>query len=201
MGMFDTIRLKEPLLCPNCGAKHSEIQTHEFGDIMAVYGIGSVLSYAPVHSGIIKESLWCSHCHTAGNEGHSPVFLVVWHSVLAAVEQDLARAEARLREVDRLDLIGWLDEAHRRADHWRRCYHALYGDLWKWQEHLADLSQPEPEATANEDPEAARRRSSLRRLWSLPEEILNAPDPLSAILEEAKSRETENRRPEDGDQD
>jgi len=57
MGMFDTIRLKEPLLCPNCGAEHSEIQTHEFGDIMAVYGIGSVLSYSPVHSGIIKRSL------------------------------------------------------------------------------------------------------------------------------------------------
>jgi len=39
-----------------------------------------------------------------------------------AMGQDLARAEARLREVDCFGLIGWLDEAQRRADLWSRCY-------------------------------------------------------------------------------
>jgi hypothetical protein len=199
MGMFDTIRLEEPLRCPECGAAHSEIQTHEFGDIMAVYGIGSVLSCASVYSGIIKESLWCSACHKAGKESNSPVFVVVWHSVLVAVEQDLARAEARLREVDRLDLIGWLNEAQRRADRWERCYYSLFGDVRKWQEHLAREAEPEPGTAADDDPEVTRRRAALLRLWGLPDEILQAPDPLAAILEEAKVRERENRYADDGE--
>jgi hypothetical protein len=193
--MFDTIRLKDPLLCPNCGAEKSDLQTHEFGDVMAVYSIGSVLSYSPVHSGIIKESLWCSDCHQGGKEGSSPVFLVVWHSVLAAVEQDLARAEARLREVDRLDLIGWLDEAQRRAATWKQRYHALYGDVHQWQEHLATVNQPEPVFESEEEAEGARRLRAFRSFWALPDEILQAPDPLAAILEKAKSRESESLSP------
>jgi hypothetical protein len=189
--MFDTIRLKDPLHCPNCGAATSDLQTHEFGDVMAVYGIGSVLSYSPVHSGIIKESLWCSDCHQGGQEGRSPVFLVVWHSVLAAVEQDLDRAEARLREVDRLDLIGWLDEAQRRAATWKQRYHSLYGDVQKWREHLATVNQPESDFASEVEAEGARRHRTFRSFWALPDEILQAPDPLAAILEKAKSREAE----------
>jgi len=192
MGMFDTIRLEEPLLCPECGAAHAEIQTHEFDEIMTVYGIGSVVSCASVHSGILKERLWCNDCHKAGKEGSSPVYLVIWHSVLAAVEQDLDRAEARLREVDRLDLIGWLNDAQRRADLWQRRYYSLFGDVRKWQEHLARLARPEPAADGDEDPEATSRRRAFHRFFELPDEILQAPDPLAAILEEAKARESEN---------
>jgi hypothetical protein len=192
MGMFDTIRLEEPLLCPECGAGHSEVQTHELGDVMAVYGIGSVLSCASVYSGILKESLWCNDCHRAGKEGSTPVYLVIWHSVLVAVEQDIVRAETRLREVDRLDLIGWLNEAQRRADLWQRRYYSLFGDVRKWQEHLVRLAQPEPAADGDEDPEATSRRRAFGRWLALPEEILEAPDPLAAILEKAKERESEN---------
>lgn len=177
MGMFDTIHLKEPLICPDCGTKVSSIQTKHFDSCMADFKIGSVLSGSPVLIGIVKETLWCNACYKAGGQqGEPAVYLVIWHSLLAGVEQDLAKAEARLAAVDRLDLIAWLDEAQREAGRWARSYHKLFSDVSRWHEHLT--RPPEPEPT---DPDAERQRA-FRRFFSLPDEILTAPDPLAAIL-------------------
>jgi hypothetical protein len=189
--MFDTIRVKAPLTCPNCGAEIFEVQTHELGDIMATYVIGSVLNTTPVHTGIVKESLWCTACHNAGREGSSPVFLVIWHSVLAGVEQNLANAEALMGAVDRLDLIGWLDEAQGEALRWKRRYHSLFSDVEKWVQHQAEPPEAEP---GGSEAEAASVGRVLQRLWRLPEEILAAPNPLAAILEKARSCSLGDRR-------
>ena len=146
---------------------------------MAHFKIGSVLTGSPVLMGIVKETLWCDACHQSGRQqSDSPAYLVIWHSVLAGVEQDLAQAEARLSAIDRLDLIGWLDEAQREAARWRRHYHDLHHDVQRWHEHLARAAAPEPEATAV----PAEPRRALQRFFDLPEEILTAPDPLAAIL-------------------
>jgi hypothetical protein len=177
MGMFDTIYLKKPLICPDCGAEEFSLQTKHFDCCMADFKIGSVLSGSPVLIGIIKETIWCNACHKAGRQSaRSPVYLVIWHSLLAAVEQDLAKAEARLAAVDRLDLIAWLDEAQRDSEQWSRKYHKLFSDVSRWHERIN--RPPEPELTG---PEAERHRA-FRRFLSLPEEILTAPDPLAAIL-------------------
>lgn len=182
MGLFDTIHLKTPLLCPSCGAEIFDIQTHEIGDTMSDYRIGSVLTYSPVLSGILKERLWCSTCHKAEKKGDFLVYLVIWHSVLAGVEQDPERAAARFASVDRLDLIGWLDQAQRREWKWKRRFYRLHNDMRKWHDHLAEKDNPEPEE-AGESEETQERRRSLRRLWGLEEEILTAPDPLGALIE------------------
>ena len=72
-------------------------------------------------------------CHKVGRQSAgSPVYLIVWHSLLAGVEQDFANAEARLAAVDRLDLIAWLDEAQRDAACWSRNYHNLFSDVSRW---------------------------------------------------------------------
>jgi hypothetical protein len=34
MGMFDTIHLKNPLVCPVCGGHGHDYQTHAFDDVM-----------------------------------------------------------------------------------------------------------------------------------------------------------------------
>lgn len=193
--MFDTIRVKAPLVCPNCRAESHELQTHELGDVMATYVIGSVLTMTPVHMGILKESLWCSACHKAGREGSSPVYLVIWHSVLAGVEQELAKAEARLAAVDRLDLIGWLDEAQRAELRWKRRYRALFSDVEKWLKHQAEPAEAEPEGG---DAEAVARRRSIGGWWRLPDEILAAPNPLAAILEKAREQEAGDEGASDG---
>ena len=181
MGMFDTIHVKTPLTCPTCGAEILSLQTKELSDSMAHFKIGSVLSGSSVMTGIVKETLWCEACSKARRESgdkadpppEPPVYLVIWHSILAGVEQDLAKAEARL------DLIAWLDEAQREAARWRRHHHSLHHDVQRWHEHLARTTAPEPEAPD----ETAERRRAFQRLFDLPEEILTAPAPLAAILE------------------
>ena len=186
MGMFDTIHVKTPLICPTCRAEIRSLQTKEFGSVMTHLKIGSVLRDSPVLSGIVKETLWCDACHSAKREQtNPPVYLIIWHTILAGVEQDLTQAEARLAAVDRLDLIAWLDEAQRESARWRRHYHSLYDDVSRWHEHLARAAAPEPSG------ENAERVRAFRRLFGVPEEILTAPDPLAAILERNKHADEE----------
>ena len=177
MGMFDTSHFKKPLVCPSCGAEIATLQTKDFECVLASYHVGSVLRGGTVHSGIIKDRLWCDACNKAGRSpADSPVYLVIWHTVLAGVEQELVQAEARLAAVDRLDLIAWLDEAQLEADRWHRGFCQLHSDVTRWHEHLAN---PPGHAPADEE---GKRQFAFRRLFSLPDEILNSPDPLAAIL-------------------
>lgn len=189
MGMFDTIHLEAPLRCPVCGAEQHSLQTHAFEDVMAHLRIGSRVG-GSVLSGIMSETLWCSPCHKANRPGSSPVYLVIWHSVLAGVEQDLARAEARLASVDRLDLIGWLDQAQQEERKWKRKFFGLRSDVTRWHEHLDRQANPEP-PREGETAEQAARREAWRGIWRLPDEILNAADPLAAILEKNKAENDE----------
>ena len=178
MGMFDTIHVDKPLLCPVCGAEIRSLQTKEFGSSLDDYQIGSLLSGSAVLSGIVKDRLWCEVCCKANQPSDSPVYLVVWHSVLAGVEQELGKAEARLAAVDRLDLIRWLDEAQRATARWQGNYRGLYTAVSRWHEHLARAATPAPDL----DDANAERRRAFGRLFDLPDEILQAPDPLAAIL-------------------
>ncbi len=189
--MFDTIHLKPALLCPICGAEQHTLQSKAFGETMAHYEVGAVLRGSPVLHGILQETLWCRSCQDAERTSESPVFLVIWYSVLAGVEQDAAKAEARLAAIDRLDLIGWLDSAQGEAADWHRRFHALYHDVKRWHAHLARRPAEPPTAAEADDPQAERRRG-WQRLFDLPEEILHAPDPLAAILARHKPEDREN---------
>src|SRR5690606_3249461 len=111
-------------------------------------------------------------------------------SVLAGVEQDLARAEACLASVDRLDLIAWLDQAQQEEKKWKRRFYGLRSDVTRWHEHLDRQINPEP-PREGETAEQAARREEWRGLWRLPDEILNAADPLAAILEKNKAENDE----------
>jgi hypothetical protein len=95
------------------------------------------------------------------------------------VEQDLDRAEARLRNVDRLDLIGWLDEAQCDASRWRDRFYSLHGDLRRWHEYGVRARAPEPDTSGEE----GKKLWAFQSLFDPPPEILSAPDPLLAILE------------------
>jgi len=111
-----------------------------------------------------------------------------------AVEQDLARAEARLEVVDRLDLIAWLDEAQRNENCWQRRFYGLLRGIERWHEHLEEQKNPTP-IPKGELPEQTSRRNALRRLWGLSEEILSAPDPLAAIIQKNRP---DNQEPKTG---
>lgn len=170
--MFDTIHFEKPIPCPECGEEISSVQTKEFESLMGNYHVGNLVCGSSVLKGIVKEELWCDACYKAKRESRHPIYLVIWHSILAGVETTEEAAEQRLASVDRLDLVGWLDEAQRSASTWRSRFFRLLGDLEKWQTHLE--SQASPEANEKE------------RLWlailKLPDEILQSKDPLKSLL-------------------
>jgi len=172
MGMFDTIHFPAPVSCPECGAAIDSVQTKEFASLMSEYHVGSLLRGSSVLKGIIKEEFWCAKCSEAEHPAWHPVYLVVWNSILAGVEASEEAAEKRLASVDRLDLVGWLDESQRTSDSWRMRFFYLLGDIEKWRRHKAS------EANPNEDAGAKR----LSAIYKLPDEVQQAPDPLAALI-------------------
>jgi len=178
MGMFDTVRLEPPLVCPACGHEESTLQTHHFGETLATYRAGMIVSDCPVLTGILRDTFWCSVCHNAEMETASELYIVIWHSILVGVEWKREDAERKLKAVDRLDLIEWLDRMQRETQTWRRKYHALRTDLDRWHDY--QRKQAESDATQESDRIAD---SALRRFLEPDEAIRNADDPLAAILE------------------
>jgi len=176
MGMFDTIRLDPPLKCPVCSTAVAEVQTHDFGNTLAVYRLGSVMTMSPVLTGIVKETYYCEACRKIDASRETvPIYIGVWHSVLVSVSFSLGEVERRLTAVDRLDLIAWLNESQRQANEWERRFHRLRHEVQLYAVHL---QAPPEESLTDED----SRRVALRRLWGLPEEVLKSPDPLAALL-------------------
>jgi len=175
MGMFDTVHLREPLACATCGAKIDSVQTKEFDCVLANLRIGSVLSGASIRSGIIKDWAYCMECHKSKrSDNRTDFFMVVWHSILVGIETTESAAEKRLAAVDRLDLIGWLEEAQRGEEEWRGRFHRLHDELSRWHDYLEKQKLP-PESDDNK-----RHRFSF---FEPPEEIRQAADPILAIVE------------------
>ncbi len=192
MGLFDTIVVDPPFLCERCGAT-LEIQTKEFDPGMSTYRIGSVISSAPVVVGVVKDSLFCSACHSAGRTASDPIFFVIWHHILAGVERTEDAALARLASVDRPDLITWLDQAQRGEREWRQRFRRFYRDVKLWHEHVerenAKLAAGSAATEVDSESEAAARVPF--RFFLLPDEILNSPDPLAEILSQHEEHSPE----------
>lgn len=177
MGLFDTVKLSDPLKIPGFAKLVSEFQTKEFGSAMRVYTIGSLLPESPVHYGIVKEQLW-EPSKENENGITQTIYLVIWHHILAGVYLEAQKAEERLRTVDRLDLIRWLDQAQRKAHRSQRRYQKFHHTVSNYHQHLKRSSE--------------EKETPFDFLWRLPEEILNDPDPLGKILEREEQKETEN---------
>jgi len=179
MGLFDTVHLSEPIRLAECDKLVTEIQTKEFGNAMRDYFIGSVLDQSPVLIGVVEESVWCEPREEGGEGKLHPVYFAIWHRILAGVYLDSSEAEERLHTVDRLDLIAWMDQAQRESRQWQRRYHRLFSDVKEWQERRDEPKEPA---------DSKKRRFLFHRL---PDEIMQAPDPLAAILASHKKQETE----------
>lgn len=179
MGLFDTIHFPEPLHVPGWKEPVASTQSKHFGSFMRDYTVGCLLPESPVLIGVVEEELWCAPEEDGGEGQRHPVYLAIWHRIFAGAYLEAEQAEERLRTVDRLDLIAWLDQAQRASRGWRARYGRLYADVSAWHEHL---TEPEPK-----DGWAKH----FRRFRSLPEDILQAPDPLKALLEKHRKEEAE----------
>ena len=178
MGMFDTIYLDKAIACKTCGADILDFQTKEFDNCLNHYRIGSVLAGSRVLLGVIKDEAYCQACSDAKRHAWTDVYLVVWHTILAGVETEESKAQARLASVDRLDLVEWIAEAQKKEKQWQRRFFALHNELRRWHEYVEEQKKPqEPESESN------KRLRVLRSIWSPSEEIKTAADPIGKILE------------------
>jgi len=191
MGLFDTIILDPPLVCPRCGKAHESMQTKLFDSSMSTYRPGMIVPGCPVHSGILKDYTWC--CPIEEDEqGRLDVWIVVWHGVLAGYTLESEAAERRLSGIDRLDLLDWLDRMQKNALEWKNRYHALYRDVSDLVEYR-DLPEEEKSLPQeNEEDKVSRFKRSLV-LIRLPAEIRDDPDPLRRILERNDQKSTPDR--------
>jgi hypothetical protein len=140
-----------------------------------------ILPGCPVHSGILKDYIWCCPADT-DEDKKLDVWIVIRHGIYVGHALDVETADRTLGSVDRLDLLDWLDRMQKTALEWSNRYHALYRDLSDWVEYR-DLPEEEksPAEEAGEGKKTRFRHSFL--LIRLPEEVRNDPDPLRRILE------------------
>lgn len=153
---------------------------------MSHYRIGSVLAGSRVLSGVIKDEAFCQACSDTKRDTWIDVYLVVWHAILAGVETEECKAEARLASVDRLDLVQWIAEEQKKEEQWQRRYFHLHNELRRWHEYAEDQRKPpEPETEDN------KFWRALRSIRSPSEEITTAADPIGKILELHAPKENE----------
>ena len=133
MGLFDTVCMNPPRRCRNCGAEIDQVQTKAFDPGLREYEVGDVITGSPVISGVIRESMYCPTC----NSTPQSVFFAVWHALLVGVCDEVEDAEARLRNVDRAELLDYLERHQRQALQWHDRFSRLYGEL----QNLHDFQQ------------------------------------------------------------
>lgn len=177
MGLFDTVYFDPPLNVPGWADPVSETQTKHFGSSMQSYWVGSLMSETPVLLGIVEEFLWCSPKGDEPGRTHT-VYFVIWHRILAGVYLDLEEAEQRLRTVDRLDLIEWLDEAQKLGREWQDRFQSFLRDVSALRAHQTE-----------DAPKSEKEAAFWQLINHLPDEVLESSDPLGAIFEiHAKER-------------
>ncbi|HUX39670.1 MAG TPA: hypothetical protein VMV83_00770 [Rectinemataceae bacterium] len=175
MGIFDTLVLDPPLVCPRCGAVHASLQTKLLDSSLSTYRPGMIVPGCPVHMGVLKENIWCCPREEGSDNQSLDVWIVIWHGIYAGSFLDAETAERRLNGVDRLDLLSWLDMMQKSSAGWRKRFHGLSADLRDMLEWRADENAKEAKGKGGK-----RRSFDFHRL---PEEIRKDPDPLRRILE------------------
>jgi hypothetical protein len=178
MGMFDTIYLDKAIACKTCGGDVLDFQTKEFDSCMNHYRVGSVLLGSRVLSGVIKDEAYCRACSDAKRHAWTDVYLVVWHTILAGVETEESKAQARLASVDRLDLVQWIAEAQKNEQQWRRRFYSLHNELRRWHEYVEEQKNHRnrnPKATKDcgcfvrsgaHQRKSKQQRTRLEKFWN-----------------------------------
>ena len=107
--MFDTVYLKQPYVCSNCGQKVGSVQTKAFDQTLDEFRIGDCISHAE-DIRIVKEELYCQSCQKLP-AGY--VYLVVNRGILTGIARKLDEAWTVLPELNLEQMILW--------------YHDLFG--------------------------------------------------------------------------
>jgi len=183
MGMFDTILLQQPVLCNNCEAAITSVQTKAFESLLANYRIGDCIAHAE-ELRIVQETLYCDHCR---NFGGQTIYLVVYRGILTAITMDLATAQAELQNFHFEKLILWYHDLYAQmqvAEGERRSIERFLNELHEWYAQGYD-----------KDHDQAEDSGGLRRLFvlnaSLFQESANPLDAIARYLTQQKGGDDE----------
>mgnify|MGYP001603650556 CR=1 FL=1 len=172
MGMFDTLILQEPVICPDCGSKIDSVQTKVFDNCLDTYEPGDITKGSRIITGIIAETLFCGKCHWPkdSNDGH--VFIAIWHSIYVGIFKSEDEAERIINSIDRLDLIQWLDKAQNERNLWHGRFNSLYSEV----------------SALNDYEKAEDKEAYLSKPFNIfrNKELLESDDPLESILQKNK---------------
>lgn len=188
MGLFDTLLLEPVFICPRCGKEHASLQTKLFDSSMRQFRVGMLVTGSPVHTGIIKESIWCCPGSRLLADGRTDdsleLWLIVWHHIFAGYALDADTARQKMNSIDRLDLLGWLDRMQQERLEWKSRYSALHHDLRQYLEYR-DLSAEEKagldSVSDSDDAKSIKRSINRISLGLMDKEIINSNDPLKMI--------------------
>lgn len=167
MGIFDTVFLNPTRRCSHCGAEIDQVQTKAFDPGLNEYRVGDLIAGSPIISGVIREDLYCPAC----NQTPQQVYFAIWHSLLVGVSDTVHEAEARIGNVDRAELLDYLERHQRAALQWHDRFSRLYGELQNLHDYQMQGSSPVPPSGADENPKFFRIR-----------DFIQSDDPLGALI-------------------
>jgi hypothetical protein len=172
MGLFDILILGDSIKCPDCGIEINSVQTKVFENCLDTYEPGDITRGCSIRTGLISETLYCEKCRWPKGRDNGLVYIAIWHSIYIGIFISEDEAEERLRSIDRLDLIEWLDKAQTERELWHRRFNNVY-------QEISILSEYEKA----EDKEAFL--SNTINLLSK-SELLEAEDPLDDLVKRHK---------------
>jgi len=172
VGLFDTLTLEPPVVCPRCGKSHRETQTKLFNSTLDTWKPGWFVQGSPIVTGVLRESVSCCRIGETSEWTTIPIFVVIWHGIYSGHEMFEEGALQRLASFDRLDLLKWLEEAQDEVREWKSRYRHLKSDVHEWVE---EQKRPRSERSPGEQAFGAFR--------ALPPEVLESTNPLAKILE------------------
>lgn len=166
MGMFDTVLVKPPYACSNCGQEIGSVQTKAFEQTLDEFRIGDCISHAE-DIRIVKEELYCQSCRELP-AGY--VYLVVNRGILTSIANQLDEAWAVLPGLSLEQMILWYHDLFGR-------YKAERNELRHYRNFLDSLCRHFKKENAVENSCV----SSPLSLLFTPAAIRSASNPLEAI--------------------
>jgi len=134
MGMFDTIKFRNPFSCEKCNAEIPKTQTKCFGNTLSEFAEGDFLNGGGVITGVTEEDLYCPSCNHHGRK----IYIAIWHSLYVGSYDNYYEAERRITSMEKADLLDYILFQQKRYVRTARRYNEFYGIIRQFSEYIED---------------------------------------------------------------
>ena len=172
MGMFDTFICDTPLICESCGNRINSIQSKSFGCFLDVYTQGEMIKGSTICHGIVEEEIYCKSCRNHEQNELNKVYIVIWHGIFAGMQPNEEAALNSLKNIDRLDLLEWIEKIQNKRTEWKNHFHNLFSSISTFHDFKI-----------SDDKEKYLKENRLLQIFES-DKYLTADDPLAEIIKE-----------------